>query len=211
MKVASRHLQIRPWKKDTLLLQTKMEKVINLHIPHVGEQIFENIDTDDLIKWFMVSETWRILAGNVLLKRWKNKMIEACQHGKSQIVKLLLERTDTQLDTRDNHGWTAFMVACYNGHKDIVKMLLNCSDKNIELNASDNLGFTGFQLACFKGHKDIVKLLLKHSDKNIELNTANSDGRTAFMSACFNGHEDVVKLLLNCSDKNIELNARDNN
>ena len=62
-----------------------MEKVINLQIPHVGEKIFEIIDTYDLIKWLKVSNTWRILAENVLLKRWKGKMIEACRHGKFKI------------------------------------------------------------------------------------------------------------------------------
>ena len=46
-----------------------MEKVINLHIPHVGENIFENIDTDDLIKWLKVSKTWKVLAENVLPKK----------------------------------------------------------------------------------------------------------------------------------------------
>ena len=48
-----------------------MDKVINLGIPHVGEKIFESIETDDLIKYLMVSETWRELAENVMLKRWK--------------------------------------------------------------------------------------------------------------------------------------------
>ena len=87
-----------------------MEKVINLHIPRVGEQIFEKIDTDDLIKWFMVSETWRKLAENVLLKRWKGQMFEACRSGKFEIVKLLLERTDAKLNTRDFNGMTSFMT-----------------------------------------------------------------------------------------------------
>ena len=108
-----------------------MEKVINLQIPHVGEKIFEHIETDDLIKWLKVSNNWRILAENVLLKRWKGKMMEACRDGKFEIVKLLLERTDTQLDTRDEHGRTSLMWACRNGHKDTVQLLLNCSDKKI--------------------------------------------------------------------------------
>ena len=36
--------------------------------------------------------SWKILAENVLLKRWKGKMLEACKTGKSQIVKLLFEK-----------------------------------------------------------------------------------------------------------------------
>ena len=42
-----------------------MDKVINIGIPHVGEQIFENIETDDLIQFFEVSQAWKVLAENV--------------------------------------------------------------------------------------------------------------------------------------------------
>ena len=67
-----------------------MEKVINLGIPHVGEQIFESIETEGLIECLKVSETWKVLAENVLIKRWKGKIFEACQNGESKVVQLLL-------------------------------------------------------------------------------------------------------------------------
>ena len=63
-----------------------MEKVINLRLPHVGEQVFESIDTDGLIQLFEVSTTWKVLAQNVLLKRWKGKMLEACTRRRTEIV-----------------------------------------------------------------------------------------------------------------------------
>ena len=47
-----------------------MDKIINLGIPHVGEQIFELIETQDLTKYLEVSETWKVLVENVLIKRW---------------------------------------------------------------------------------------------------------------------------------------------
>ena len=64
-------------------------KVINLGIPHIGEQVLENIDTDELIKCLKVSETWKILAENVLFKRWKGHIFEACEGGKVEIVKII--------------------------------------------------------------------------------------------------------------------------
>ena len=48
-----------------------MEKVINLGIPHVSEQIFESIETEGLIECRKVSQTWKVLAENVLIKRWR--------------------------------------------------------------------------------------------------------------------------------------------
>ena len=61
-----------------------LDKVINLGIPHVGELIFESIDTPGLIKCLEVSETWKELAENVLIKRWKGKMLEACKNGETK-------------------------------------------------------------------------------------------------------------------------------
>ena len=53
-----------------------MDKVINLGIPHIGERIFGSFDTPGLKNFLEVSETWKVLAENVLIKRWKGKMFE---------------------------------------------------------------------------------------------------------------------------------------
>ena len=73
-----------------------MEKVINLGIPHVSELVFESLKTQDLIKCLEVSQTWKELAENVLIKRWKGKMFEACQNGETKVVQLLLERCTSE-------------------------------------------------------------------------------------------------------------------
>ena len=74
-----------------------MDKVFNLGIPHVGELIFESIDTPELIQCALVSETWKILAENVLIKRWKGKMLEACKNGLTEVVQLLLQRCSPEI------------------------------------------------------------------------------------------------------------------
>ena len=105
-----------------------MDKIINFGIPHIAEQIFESIDTPGLIECRKVSETWKVLAENVLIKRWKGKMIEACKSGETKVVQLLLEYCNSEeigLNTRDEHGRTSFMWACWNGHKDVVQLLLD--------------------------------------------------------------------------------------
>ena len=55
-----------------------MDKVLNLGIPHVGEKIFKGIDNRGLIQCMLASQTWKVLAENVLLKRSKGKMLKAC-------------------------------------------------------------------------------------------------------------------------------------
>ena len=75
--------------------QSRIDKVINLGIPHVGELIFESIDTPGLFQFALVSETWKILAENVLIKRWKGKMLEACKNGETKVVQFLLEMSSS--------------------------------------------------------------------------------------------------------------------
>ena len=176
-----------------------MEKVINIGIPHVGEQIFESIETEGLIKCLKVSETWKILAENVLIKRWKGKMFKACENGQTKVVQLLLERCNSEesgLNTKDNYGRTTLMIACLNGHTDVVQLLLDNSERNIDLNARDKGGMTALMIACIHGHKDVVQLLLDNSERNIDLNARNRWGETSFIFACKYGHKDVVKLLV---------------
>ena len=164
-----------------------MDKVINLGIPHAGELIFENIDTDKLVEFRSVSQTWQVLAENVLLKRWKGKTFEACKSGKTEIVELLLNHSENlEWNTKHRAGRTPFMSACEKGHKEIVKLILEYSiDRNIDLNARDEDGWTAFMWACGKEQTDIVKLLFDHSsERNIELNAKSDFGSTAFMLAC---------------------------
>ena len=71
-----------------------MDKIINLGIPHVAENIFESIDTPELVQCALVSETWKVLAENVLLKRWNGKIVEASKCGETKVVQLLLERAN---------------------------------------------------------------------------------------------------------------------
>ena len=96
-----------------------MEKVINLGMPHVSENIFENIGTDELCQYFLVSQTWKVLAENVLLKRWKSKLFQACKSGKAKIVQLLLEHYESEdigLNARNEYEDTVFICACHTGY-----------------------------------------------------------------------------------------------
>ena len=66
-----------------------MEKIINLRIPHVAEQIFRSFDTDTVVQCLEVSRSWIILTKNVLMKR-QDRMLVACKSGKLDILKQIL-------------------------------------------------------------------------------------------------------------------------
>ena len=101
------------------------------------------------------------------MKKYK-MLFEACKSGGTKIVQLLLECCNPEeeigLSTKDESGYTPFMLACMNGHKDVVKLLLDQSER-IELNARDHFETTAFMWACQYGNKNVVKLLLDHPSK----------------------------------------------
>ena len=113
-----------------------MEKIINLDIPHVGEHIFASINTPDLVKFLEVSEAWKALAENVLLKRWKGKMFEACKKGETKVVQLLLENLTSEengLNTKNEVGMTAFIIACAIGQHLCVRLCKQSSMQSFQI------------------------------------------------------------------------------
>ena len=210
----------------SFVLLVKMDRIINLDIPHIGELIFESINTKGLVKCLSVSKTWKVLVETVLLNRHKGQLFEACVREPSQVVKILLERSEkdiselNQLNLCSNvrfankDYFTPFMLACRNGRKDVVKLLLEYSDsKSIDINAKTKAGYTAFMEACLQGRCGVVKILLEHcGNQTLKFNAKNGRGETAFMIACKRGRNDVVKLLLSyCNRKRIELNSANSN
>ena len=158
--------------------------IINAGLPHIGEQIFASLDSDELIQCLKVSKTWKDLAEKFLLTRWKGKMLEACEKGHTEIVQLLLETCNNE-ESRLN--MTPLMIACKYGHKETVKLLLDVSSKQIiNLNATDVKDRTALMFACIHGHLSVVRVFLEHSDGRIDLNaTRHHTGRTYFRITIF--------------------------
>ena len=196
-----------------------METVINIAIPHVGEHIFEYIDTPGLLKCLSVSKAWKFLGENVLAKRWKGKPLKACELGLTKVVQVLLEHPEGREINWNARicGETAWTLACEGGHTDLIKLLLDYAvEKSIDLNKialCKHLEIiTGFMMACYDGRSDIVKLMLEHeNNKRIDWNaTGGRNYRSAFHFACLNKRFDVILLLMDHSkSKGIDLNKRD--
>ena len=189
-----------------------MDKVINLGIPHVAELIFESIDTPGLINCMEVSETWRELAENVLIKRWKGKMLEACKNGETKVVQLLLENCtseesglnakdcpesdeeeeddedeDDEDDEAEDDDWEDV-----DDDEEDVDDDEEDEDENEEDEDDD------------EEYEDIDE------DEDVEAEEEEREyGLTPFIWACKNGHRDVVQLLLDHSER-IDMNARSN-
>ena len=103
-----------------------------------------------------VSKTWKMLIDNVLVKRWKDKVVEAVlTHGSIELIQILLDHPgaqDINWNLQDEDGYSPFHLACMEWRIDLLKLLLdNHQKKNIDLNCrTTECGKTGFIIAC--GH-----------------------------------------------------------
>ena len=192
-----------------------MDTIINLGIPHIGEQIFQNLEIEDLVRCREVSTTWKILVENVVFKKWKGDIHFACMEGQTEVIKILLEHPKSETiewNAEDRHGRSALIIAVIHEDIDLLKLILDHSDVNgIDLNAIDNdLGMTPLIRAICENNYEVVKLLLNHSNgRNIDLNAKDKYGNTAFIDACRGDDIKVLKMFLSYpNSEQIDFNAR---
>ena len=108
------------------------------------------------------------------------------------VVKLLVERDNVEVDSRDNYGQTPLSMAAGSGHEAIVKLLVERND--VEAASKDNYDQTPLSMAAGSGHEAIVKLLVERND--VEVDSMDNYGRTPLSLAAGSGHEAIEKLLL---------------
>ena len=51
-----------------------------------AQRLMWSLDNEVLLQYTLVSETWKVLAEIVLIKRWKGKMYEACKNGDTKVA-----------------------------------------------------------------------------------------------------------------------------
>ena len=117
--------------------------------------------------------------------------MKACFMGSVKVLEVLAREGARKIDvnTRDNHGWTGFMRACFLGHLAAIQELIKMDE--LDVNAKNNIGNTGFILACRFGKPPIVRVLL---DAKCDTEAKDNDGRTGYdMAGGF--HSKVAELI----------------
>ena len=169
-----------------------MEQIINLGIPHIGEQIFESLHTSELLQCLLVTKAWKTLALNILQKRldvcyynceslWKEEIVEVSKIGQVDIVKVSVD-----MKQPDDGIWACknldklYNLDPYttsNNDLDIALYIIDHRHDNKIVPLNDCwpnafCGETAFKWACKNGHEDVVNLVLKHSikEKHLEIN-----------------------------------------
>ena len=88
-------------------------------------------------------------------------LLKAAIVGNIEAVKQHLAN-GTDVNAKDENGYTPLHPAALNGHKEIVELLIN---KGADVNAKNSDGGTPLDLAILRNNKEITDLLRKHGGK----------------------------------------------
>ncbi|KAA1258748.1 Ankyrin repeats (3 copies) [Rubripirellula obstinata] len=123
----------------------------------------------------------------------------AAHDGNLDLVRSAIQ-SGTDVNVADpTAGYTALLMAAYNGHANVVKFLL---ENDADVDARDREGKTPLMHACTNSSVETVRLLI---DGGADINvTESTEGFTPLMTAAALGQTEIVKLLLERSaDKGV--------
>lgn len=124
---------------------------------------------------------------------------DAARQGRSDMLQEFIA-AGYDLNTRDGKGYTALILAAYNGHPAAVELLIKAG---ADACAADQRGNTALMGAIFKGELSIARRLIQ---TECSANQANRVGQTPAMYAALFGR---VELLDALKAKGADLRAQD--
>lgn len=166
--------------------------------PEIAREIFELSITHDKIKalspepediWDHEREKAKQQIEQLNIKLAPADMLRAAESADPARVTLFLQ-AGMPVDARDERGWTALMVAAFNGNEAVAMIL---TVHGADPNARDRGGYTPLHWAALNGYDSVVKLLIK---KGVDRDARSNFGLTALLQAATKGHTQVVETLL---------------
>ncbi|KAL8788566.1 MAG: hypothetical protein Q9213_001639 [Squamulea squamosa] len=127
-------------------------------------------------------------------RKGQTLLVWAASNGQEAVIKLLLEKTTVDPNSRDKSGRTPLSWAVGHGHEAVVKLLLE-GKITVDPDSRDKNGRTPLSWAAEHGHEAVVKLLLEEK-VTVDPDSRDKNGQTPLSRAAEHGHEAVVKLLL---------------
>lgn len=112
--------------------------------------------------------------------------------GTTECLKFLVQ-SESDLEAKDENGWTPILHACRNNRPETVKFLL---DSNASIKARANDGKTCLMLATMEGADSLVMTLVK---SQAQVDKKDEGGWSVLFYACRDGRKDLVRWLLDHS------------
>jgi ankyrin repeat protein len=116
-------------------------------------------------------------------------LLMAVQYERFDVVKLLLSRSDIDVNKADKRGITPLRAAIASGYDQMIDLLLACSNTDVNRRYSDG---TILYLLAKEGYSELVRKLLKsRPDINCDV---YFNGHTPLDIAIIRGHDKVVQI-----------------
>jgi ankyrin repeat protein len=116
------------------------------------------------------------------------QLLNAAKNGDLQTLRSLISQA-TDVNVRDQYGWTPLLWAAMNGNTEMVRVLL-VSGANP--NTRNKYQWTPLMWAAGQGYGEIVRSLLSFGAR---INAQDRNGWTAMMWAVDGNHREVVAIL----------------
>lgn len=117
-------------------------------------------------------------------------LFDAARLGRIDVIPALIQG-GADIAATDAKGYSALILASYNGQEEATALLLACGAPVDQGDAAR--GNTALMGVAFKGYSVIAKLLL---DAGADPHARNLSGQTALMMASLFGHYAIVNMLL---------------
>ena len=110
----------------------------------------------------------------------------AARLGSIQAVKQHIA-TGTDVNAKEEDGWTPLHYAAFKGSKEIVELLIA---EGANVNAKNGIGYTPLHLAVVVGHDEIIDVLITN---DTDVNAKTDDGRTALDLTYIKAIKDLLR------------------
>jgi ankyrin repeat protein len=129
-------------------------------------------------------------------KGWMGAFHIAAQRGHEQILRVLLQRGNTDVNQQDSDGRTPLLHAVMQNHEPVVRLLLT---QGARIGILDCDGRSGIHWAVLRRKFSMLQMLLKHRDEYepmLAIDLYDNTGWTALHMAVFTGFEPAMLLLM---------------
>jgi ankyrin repeat protein len=130
----------------------------------------------------------------------KGMLIMATFQKAHAVVKMLLDKDEIDVDSRDNTDRTALSWASQIGDSEILRLLIKTGKADV--NSADYKFRTPLSWASREGNYEVVKILLDTGKADVDF--SDSDGRTPLSWSSQGGHEVVSKLLIEVGKADVD-------
>ena len=122
--------------------------------------------------------------GNSATLTHNGSFIHVCKRGDLDIVRAMVERTQVDLEEKDDQGETPLLMAAFYGHLRVVKYL---NEHGADKEARDDDGRTPLLWAVQKCHLSVMKYLCQHVSRGLtRMRGCNTRKRMTGMTSMIN-------------------------